>query len=168
MGQSADSFSPRAGLIPPVLVSFFMFCGTGIFTLEQTLWIFFSTRICGGYRMLAWYGPNGMTERYRMTGHHEVIWKLRWVPVGSVLCNMICSLIYVYIGDSKLQAPSAFYAHWVPRICCITLWRFISDHINFWALQIEEMPKLINCESKFLYIKTMQYVNCQPVQLEKH
>ena len=52
---------------------------------------------------------------------------------------------------------------------------FVASHfegsfqtVNFWALQIEEMPKLINCESKFFKIKTMQYVNCQTVQLEKH
>jgi hypothetical protein len=108
----------------------------------------FSTRTCGGCRMLAWYGPNGKAKQYRMTGHHEVTWKLRWVPVWCVLCNVISS--HIYIGDSKLWAAAAFYAHWVPRICCITLRRLISDHVNFWALQIEEMPKLINCESKFL------------------
>jgi len=148
MGQSVDLFSWRAGLIPLVFLSFFMFCGTGIFTLEQILRIFFSIRSFGGCVMLAWCGTDGRTKQYRMTGHHEVTWKLRWVPVGSVLCNMISSLVYT--GDSKFWAAATFYAHLVPRICCITLWRLISDHVNFWALQIEEMPKLNNCESNFL------------------
>ena len=110
------------------------------------------------------------------TKYHTDGFLFDWVYMDCVpwpakyTCHYNSSISDVhYTGDSRLwAAAAAFYAHWVPRICCITLWRFISDYVNFWALQIEEMPKLINCESKFFKIKTMQYVNCQTVQLEKH
>jgi hypothetical protein len=93
IGQRVDSFSLRAGLRSPVLVACFMYCGTCIFTSEKTLWIFFSTRACGGCRMLAWC--NGRAKQYRTSGHCEVMWKLRWVPVGSVLCNKLSTLVYM-------------------------------------------------------------------------